>query len=322
MENRLMLSSPPLPVVGGGGYRGVGLFGVGVVQGRVWRWCEGIVQRWTCCRELLLHCQGLHPHLLCTAGSAANQQPTWPPPPKRPIQCRRTLAHELLGQDVPGLEGEVGAHGGQEALPGEGQLRGGGQRHAADDGEQAEQHGRGGRLAQEHGRKEHREEGLQRLDGVRERHCHCAQADVRQRVSQSVHGRQWRDARHLPRAQGRFSTGEIHGMCTCACDAVEHPNRDMLHRQVPRIRRGARCTPGCRTPRRSSNITPIFILHSPCTNSFAAFPIHTISKFPPLSPPTPTHTRIPSRRWPRAFCAGQAPTWRRPPSRPPGTGRR
>lgn len=120
----------------------------------------------------------------------------YPPPPphtQKHYKLLTLVAHEFLGEHVAALEGDVAAHRGQEALPGEGELGGGGQGHAADDGEEGEDDGRARLLAQEQRGQQHGEEGLQRLDGVREGHGHGAQADVGQRVAERVHRRQGRD---------------------------------------------------------------------------------------------------------------------------------
>jgi len=81
--------------------------------------------------------------------------------------------------------------------PVEGSFRCGGQGDAADDGQQREDDGQGGLVSENERGEQNREEGLHGLDGVREGHCHLAQAHVGERVAQRVHQGQRQDGQDL-----------------------------------------------------------------------------------------------------------------------------
>ena len=113
---------------------------------------------------------------ICSA--QVEEAPVWHMPGGTSLYCTtgRTplcLRHELLGEDIPGLEGHIAAHGRQEARPVEGDLRGGCQSHASDNRYEGCDDGQRGGVPQEQAGQQHAEEGLHGLHVRQHRYCIC-----------------------------------------------------------------------------------------------------------------------------------------------------
>jgi hypothetical protein len=85
---------------------------------------------------------------------ACTQTPPTPHPLPSHAPAPRAFGHHLLGEHVPALEGEIRAHGTQEALPCEGKFRGRCEDYSADDWEEGEEDEGGGLVAEENRREE------------------------------------------------------------------------------------------------------------------------------------------------------------------------
>mmetsp|Transcript_11553 Transcript_11553/g.37966 ORF Transcript_11553/g.37966 Transcript_11553/m.37966 type:complete len:429 (+) Transcript_11553:2638-3924(+) len=110
------------------------------------------------------------------------------------VQLHLHAPHHLFGQHVARRKGEIGPHSGGESGPVEARLREAREHNPADD-RQERQHERQARyIAQEYRAEDYGEEGLHRLDGVREGNRHLPEANVGEHVAHRVNERQRRDS--------------------------------------------------------------------------------------------------------------------------------
>eukprot|EP00963_Diacronema_lutheri_P009342 scaffold840_cov344-Pavlova_lutheri.AAC.59 len=109
------------------------------------------------------------------------------------IQRSFLLSHELLAEDVSGLEGDVRSHSRNESGPVEGRFGGRSEGYTSHHRQQGQHNGERGCISQEDGGQQHGKEGFHGLDGVREGDGHFSQGHVGQQIAQRVHNCQRQD---------------------------------------------------------------------------------------------------------------------------------